>query len=652
MDATEADARMRGRAGSWAGASLAISADHTGDGLADIWVGAPRWGGGKGGRVWLLPSIELLGEGQLEPRAVVSFRGASGSSGFGTSLAVADFDADGQEDVVIGAPTTLVGGDRPGGAWTLFGPFAGETVVSLSSGAHLGVDPKGRAGHAVATGDFNGDGFADVVVSAPGSRANDTRLAGTVSVFFGGEDVVDEVDWFTDVDGDGWGGGAIAACAQPPGTVARGGDCDDADDAIHPFAPETDCADATDYNCDGVAGAVDLDGDGFDACSGDCDDADDAIHPAAAELCGDGLDNDCDLAIDDGSAVDAPTWYPDNDRDGFGLNGFGIAACERPDIFLGGVAMVDGDCNDLNDDISPAAVEYCDLQDNDCDGAADESDALDALRWQADTDLDGFGSALEQVRACSQPAGYVRDATDCDDADDAVHPAALERCNFVDDDCAGAAYLGGTLEPVPFVSAEGAGEGDRFGQVVVVVPDVTGDGLDDLAVGAPSFDGFEQNGGAVYLLPGTAHPDAIDLATAQADGSGWYGARIAAPWRAAELGTAIVGGDFNGDGVSDFAASAPGFTLDGADRGAIFFWYGPQAGGEMSPETADAVLLGASAGDRAGTSLDRADLDGDGFDDLVVGAPRAGGDAGAAYVVYSAADWDTTTYLTDADATF
>ena len=93
--------------------------------------------------------------------------------------------------------------------------------------------------------------------------------------------------------------------------------------------------------------------------------------------------------------------YADGDGDGFGAGA--AVAC--------GVAT-NTDCNDGARGVNPGAVEVCDGQDNDCDGAVDEGVKL---TFYADGDGDGFGKATQTTQACSVPAGYVTNATDCDD---------------------------------------------------------------------------------------------------------------------------------------------------------------------------------------------------------------------------------------------
>ncbi|MBL7796049.1 MAG: hypothetical protein JNJ90_06040 [Saprospiraceae bacterium] len=124
-------------------------------------------------------------------------------------------------------------------------------------------------------------------------------------------------------------------------------DCDDTNPVLNPAAAEI-CDDGIDNNCNGEIdepAVCDVDGDGFQTTS-DCDDNNAAINPDAVEIC-DGLDNNCDGTTDEGCN--------DNDGDGY---------------------AVPADCDDNNPDINPGAAELCDGIDNDCDGSVDENAPL------------------------------------------------------------------------------------------------------------------------------------------------------------------------------------------------------------------------------------------------------------------------------------
>ena len=95
-----------------------------------------------------------------------------------------------------------------------------------------------------------------------------------------------------DEDDDGYGSPASLVCPNPAEA-----DCDDSDPETYPGAP--DPCDGIDQACDGIGDEGDGDGDGHLACGDDCDDTDPLIHPGAEEICDNGVDDDCDLRIDE-----------------------------------------------------------------------------------------------------------------------------------------------------------------------------------------------------------------------------------------------------------------------------------------------------------------------------------------------------------------
>ncbi|MEZ4320056.1 MAG: putative metal-binding motif-containing protein [Myxococcota bacterium] len=170
----------------------------------------------------------------------------------------------------------------------------------------------------------------------------------------------------------------------------------------------------------------------------DCDDLRPSVFPGATELC-DGLDNNCNLAIDDGLVFQ--DFWIDSDGDGFGNPQLQLQACSVPE----GAAEVPGDCLDTDAAINPIATEVCDGIDNDCDGLVDDDDALPlvdggldtttTLVWHPDADMDTYGDRDLEVRACEAPPGTVADSADCNDADPEINPDAMEVCDGVDNDC-------------------------------------------------------------------------------------------------------------------------------------------------------------------------------------------------------------------------
>ncbi|MBK9556369.1 MAG: T9SS type A sorting domain-containing protein [Bacteroidetes bacterium] len=141
----------------------------------------------------------------------------------------------------------------------------------------------------------------------------------------------------------------------------------------------------------------------------------------------------------------------------------GVATAKN--VVLGGsvsFADVDGDgytsdvdCNDADAAINPGASESCNGIDDNCDGNIDEGVQT---TYYADMDGDTYGDAGNTTMACSMPEGYVADATDCNDADAAVNPAATEVCNGIDDNCDG-----NNDEGLTFTTYYADADGDTYG---------------------------------------------------------------------------------------------------------------------------------------------------------------------------------------------
>ena len=166
---------------------------------------------------------------------------------------------------------------------------------------------------------------------------------------------------------------------------------------------------------------------GFVADNTDCNDNNAAVNPAASEVC-DGLDNNCNGIVDEGVTA---TFYQDNDDDGYGNLSATTQACSAP----AGYVSNSSDCNDNNASVNPGASEVCDGLDNNCNGITDEG--VTATFYQ-DNDGDGYGNLSATTQACSAPAGYVSNSSDCNDNNASVNPGAPEICgDALDNNCDG-----------------------------------------------------------------------------------------------------------------------------------------------------------------------------------------------------------------------
>ena len=160
----------------------------------------------------------------------------------------------------------------------------------------------------------------------------------------------------------------------------------------------------------------------------DCDDLNPNINPNIAETC-DEIDNNCNDEIDESSDMsDIPVWYLDYDGDGYGNPYFSLMSCSPPENYV----VNNNDCDDLEIEINPMAIEICDERNNDCDNETDEE--VQTIFYR-DEDGDGWGVALETVLACSVPSNYAENVGDCDDNHDKRFPLSDELCDNIDNDC-------------------------------------------------------------------------------------------------------------------------------------------------------------------------------------------------------------------------
>ncbi|MEQ1568862.1 MAG: putative metal-binding motif-containing protein, partial [Myxococcota bacterium] len=231
-------------------------------------------------------------------------------------------------------------------------------------------------------------------------------------------EVTDPLD--TDNDGDGY--------------TLNQQDCDDNDVSVHPGALEL-CGNSVDDDCNGVVDDKELDHDNHvdELCAAtyvgplpadDCDDDDASVYPGNADGL-DGVDNDCDGAIDE--LTDA--WDLDGDCVCVADE---CTGSENPlCTTLSGL-----DCDDDDPNNFPGNAETCDGFDNDCDEA--EDDGLPFRDYWPDADSDGYGSdAALPVPSCDgAPAQHADNRSDCDDSDGAVSPGEPEfTCDQIDNDC-------------------------------------------------------------------------------------------------------------------------------------------------------------------------------------------------------------------------
>jgi hypothetical protein len=220
---------------------------------------------------------------------------------------------------------------------------------------------------------------------------------------------------------------------------------------------------------------------------------------------------------------------------------------------------------------------------------------------------------------------------------------------------ANAAYVvfgrtGGFLADLSLPSLDGTdgfkitaeADADLFGSAVSGAGDVNGDGFADLIIGAPNHSDSDEYMGASYVVfgRGTFGP-ALDAGTL----GGANGFKVSGERPYDYSAAAVSGaGDLNGDGFSDLLIGAPNANAHGDYSGAAYVVFGKASGlsADFSLSSLNGTngfqISGAHAGDYAGSAVRGAgDINGDGVDDLIVGAPSAspsGDYSGASYVVF------------------
>jgi len=555
------------------GIAVSGAGDVNGDGYDDVIVGARYNGGGNAGAAFV-----YYGGPGADNVADLTLNGQSGEW-FGDSVSGGgDINGDGYDDLLVGAPNSNLDGTNAGRAYAYFGGPGADGIADLI----LLGDFEKRLGSSVSiAGDLDGDGFDDLIAGAP-------LGIGTTYVYRGGvspDNIPDAALYGTALDDD------FGMSVSGVGDLNGNG--------LHEFivgAPS---------NSDGGSGAgraYVFATSNFEVLSPNG--AEQWVVGQAGTVRWNGFSTvDLSLSLDGGMSWSTWASVSSNGES----NSATLIAPAVTEVALVRVSAPGQPSTQSNSDVSDAVFRIV-------------------------APFDPPAATTVQTSLVGGPGNeaFGIDISSCGDFNDDGHPDVIVGASIADvvGSREGKAYVffgGPDWDGTADLEFAGSNDNDRLGRDVSHA-DVNGDGIDDALVGVPWDDTAANNAGVVKVFFGGASPDAIADLTFLGQASG------------DEFGNQVAGaGDINGDGIEDFIVGAQYSDVGGTNSGQAYVYYGSF----WSNTSADLTFSGASNNARLGHDVAGAgDVNADGYDDLIVGTSN-----GTAYVYFGGPNADDTADL-------
>ncbi|MCB9744554.1 MAG: FG-GAP repeat protein [Alphaproteobacteria bacterium] len=551
-----------------------------------------------------------------------------------------------------------------------------------------------------------------------------------------GPQALDAVLYYLDHDRDGWGNSEATrlSCVQLEGWSEVGGDCDDWDPNNRPYADEL--CDGVDNDCDGLVDGEDADGpdpvewfpdedgdgygdegaapifdcagpEGWVSVGGDCDDGEPAKNPGEAEVCSDGLDNDCDGWAEPcryaGSEMAASLPWSlsgaNNSTFGFVDGGGDLDGDGADDLLVGQVRVLSSDgiriyagplvddspmeiarIHGSEDHVWPTGFSQFIHPDFNRDGQADlivghngwgviGLGELESNIAPPATSVGDLGDFFDDYGQLYVFFGPITGELSVDDADISMFDEpglTVAMAGLTGDEDFESLIVGVALNDDAYDNAGVAWHVDRRWNThrdfsTAFATPMYGESADDLAGWSVDGDADINGDGLMDILVGAPGATPSSLADSGAayvvlgpvDGRRTLGdadATLQGAFTEEFAGEAVaMAGDVNGDGYVDVLVGAPGDSDDN-DVGVAYLVYGPLQG-NVRLSTAEAILRGVDTGDRFGAALEATDLDADGRADLLIGAPQEAGGAGAVHLFYGPVEGNQASSVADAHFT-
>ncbi|MGG7660908.1 FG-GAP-like repeat-containing protein [Dyadobacter sp. BHUBP1] len=484
--------------------------------------------------------------------------------GFSVSSA-GDVNGDGYSDVIVGAPDYDKGQNNEGAAFVYKGDPSGLTLTAVTLECN---QADAKMGYSVASaGDFNGDGFSDVIVGIP-YYDEDAIDQGRANLYLGSATFFSSSITAYDFGNDH--AGALLGI--------------------------------------NVATAGDINGDGFsDVLIGATQDSNGQSKEGTVAVC---------KGSANGNLHSAVTLLEANQANAQ----FGYSIAPAGDIDADGYS-----------DIIVGARWYTNGQGQDAEGAA-------FIYRGGSNGLQGNPTVIEGNQYNAAMGNKVSSAGDVngDGYSDVLISAYLYDQNVANQKDHGIVnlYLGsstGISSQQPPSRTFFGKDNDHMGSSIACAGDVNGDGYSDILLGAEYYDNGQFNEGGVFVYYGSKGNVGIvgdPVATMESNqGDGWFGTAVASA------------GDVNGDGYSDILIGCYTFDNGQKDEGHVFVYHG---GAEGIGKKDALTITNGKPNAQMGLSIASAgDVNADGYDDVVVGAPYfddGQASEGAAFVYYGSVD--------------